>query len=466
LAPAFSWFLALRYLVSRWVTLLGVMGVAVAVWAMIAVIAVFSGFISEIRAGVRTASPELLLTELGHECDFAKLAPVLRAEADIAAFAPRVQIDALIAAYGNHRRAVQSTRPIETSQLGRNFVRVVGIDVAAERETNEFSTWLSRVGEELQVEDRAQPFAVSDARVARARRQAGEDTRRPLLARPDGLILSERRLTRGEPIALGSRIDIISARFVRAANGESTVGPGRHVTALSGAYQSGHRSHDEAVVLADLEFVRRMLGYAADESDIELVTHVAIRAKPGADLTTLAARLTNAVAKVGGGRVLTWEQQNATYLGAVDRERTMMKICTFVIMLVAGFLIYATLHMMVTQKVRDIGVLTAMGATPHGVQTIFLLAGLVIGLVGCALGAASGIASAVYLNTVNDFTRANFGVELFPTDVYALDRIPYQLDASWILQVLACALGLALVVAWLPARRAARMHPVQALAKS
>jgi lipoprotein-releasing system permease protein len=235
---------------------------------------------------------------------------------------------------------------------------------------------------------------------------------------------------------------------------------------LAGAYHTGHRSFDDNVVLADIEFVRRILGYAADESPVELCTQVAIAVRPGVDPSAAAARLQDVVQPVCGGRVLTWEQQNATFLSAVDQERRMMKICLFAIMLVAGFLIYATLHMMVTQKVRDIGILSAMGATPRGVQTIFLTAGLAISLVGCGLGAAAGVASAVYLNPINDFSRERFGRELFPTDVYALDRIPYRLEARWVMQVLGAATALALVVAWLPARRAARMHPVAALAKA
>ena len=235
---------------------------------------------------------------------------------------------------------------------------------------------------------------------------------------------------------------------------------------LTGAFASGHRTFDESAVLVDIEFLRRMLGFGADESDLELCTQIVVRARPGADAAKLAVRLAAAVAGTCGGQVLTWEEQNATFLGAVDRERTMMTVCLFAVMLVAAFLIYATLHMMVVQKIRDIGVLTAMGATPYGVQMIFLLSGAIIALLGAGSGVALGVASTVYLNPLNELLRTNFGVELFPTDVYALDKIPYELDPTWVAQVAAAATILALLVAWLPARRAARMRPVQARAHS
>ncbi len=89
---AFSWFLATRYLVTRRVNALGVGGVAVAVWALIVVIAVFSGFIGEIRDSIRTSSPELLLTNLAPDRDhsYEALREVIEADQDVLATAPRL----------------------------------------------------------------------------------------------------------------------------------------------------------------------------------------------------------------------------------------------------------------------------------------------------------------------------------------------------------------------------------------
>ncbi|MEZ5965147.1 MAG: FtsX-like permease family protein [Planctomycetota bacterium] len=468
MADAYAWFLAWRYLWARRITLIGMGGVALAVWALIAVIAVFSGFIGEIRAGARRASPDLLLTEVKPECDFAVVAPILQRDPDVVAVAPRVHQDAVIAAYGRHARYVQATRPVETSPLSRNFVRVLGIDVAAETRASDLVACLQLRPEDshLQVPDLEHPFDLPREDMERALRAASPDLRTPLVGKLDGLVMSVRRLTRGEPIERGSRIDVVAGRFVHSPDGGTEVGASRRPTVLTGAFACNHRIFDDVAVLADIEFVRGLLGYAADESDIELCTSVAIRVRPGADLDGVARRLAAAVHDVSGGRVLTWEEQNSTFLSAVDQERRMMKICLFAVMLVAGFLIYATLHMMVMQKVRDIGILTSMGGTGRGVQTIFLVGGLAIAGVGSAIGVVAGVASALYLNPINDFSRRTFGRELFPTDVYALNQIPYELDGRWIVQVVVAAIALALIVAWLPARRAARLNPVEALAKA
>ena len=140
-----------------------------------------------------------------------------------------------------------------------------------------------------------------------------------------------------------------------------------------------------------------------------------------------------------------------------------MKLVLFVIMVVAAFLMFATLSMMVTEKVHDIGILTAMGATRFGVLQVFMSCGLAIAVAGTVLGILLGCLSAVYLDDFNQWLRASFGIDLFPTTVYNLRRVPYHLDPLWIAQVAAMALGVGVVVSGVPAWRASRHDPVTSL---
>ena len=112
---AYSTFLARRYLFSRWVNVLGTIGVAVAVWALIVVVAVFSGFIGEIREGIRGATPDLLLSGLAEDTSFAAVDLALRDDRDVASTAPRLRHYGMYYPYGRRTKQVPMTRSLKCS---------------------------------------------------------------------------------------------------------------------------------------------------------------------------------------------------------------------------------------------------------------------------------------------------------------------------------------------------------------
>lgn len=464
--PAFSWFLALRYLVTRWVSVIGLLGVALAVWAMIVVIAVFSGFIGDTRRGIREASPDLLLVELPADADFVELQEVIGTDPDVAAVAPRVTHDAILDPQARFK-IPRHTDPIGSSlSASNNYVLVMGVDPEAEERTTGFTDWLRELNDtrtsawiqrpsDYAVEDVSKPFEVSPERIRLASRGRQGNG---LLGPEDGIVLGMFRIRNGDLIRPGEKVDVATGRFT-TENGEPEFKTVRISLYLSGAYRTKHRFLDLSMCLMDIETLRQHMGHADPLDEHEWVTEVAIKVRAGADPKTVGLRLEKALADRGGGKALTWEEQNATYLNAVNRERTMMKIVLFAVLVVAGFLIFATLHMMVVQKTKDIGILSSLGATPTGIGAVFIFGGLAVGVFGCSLGLVTGYSTAYFLNEICEF----FGIHLFPPELYALDEVPVNLETPWMLQVAAGALALSLLVAWLPARRAARQDPVKAL---
>jgi lipoprotein-releasing system permease protein len=160
---------------------------------------------------------------------------------------------------------------------------------------------------------------------------------------------------------------------------------------------------------------------------------------------------------------LTWVQQNAVFLDAVDTERAMTTLVLFAVMLIAAFLIFATLHMMVTQKTKDIGILCALGGSPRGIGQIFTRCGFVIGAFGVLGGCGLGLLTLDNLNGINDWLYEQTGFELFPRSLFDLPKVPYRIEPEWTVAVAIGSFLLTLLVAWLPARKAARMQPVKAL---
>lgn len=462
---AFAWHLAFRFLLTRWVNLLSATGVAVAVWALIVVIAVFSGFIGDIRDNLHSATPDLLVTDLPADQDEAPVRAVTDADPDVIASAPRAEHYGVIFYRGRRIELLptQNTREAEPADI--NFVRVLGIDAQAEARTTGLTAWLEGVRPAARVGNLEQPFAIEDE-VARTGLAISAPDIDPNL-RFDGILLGEHRLRDsdwGADYQRGRMLDLVSARFVE---GDDGMEPAEIKASFqeAGAFASRHRTFEATTALVPIESVRTMLGHdAEDEESVALVTSVALKLADNANITAARQRIADSLAAADiSCRVLTWEQQNATFLGAVDQERNMMKVVLFAVMLIAAFLIYATLHMMVVQKTKDIGVLSALGGDRGSIQGTFLICGFVIGMLGCTLGAALGLLSLVYLNPFNDWLYDTYGLELFPRTLYDLPEIPWRLEPTWLVQVLVGALLLTLFVAWLPARRAARMRPVEAL---
>ena len=469
MAPAYSWFLALRYLLARRVSTLGIAGVAVAVWALIVVIAVFSGFIHEIRSHIRGATSDLILTGIRENCSYEELDEVIRKDPAVLSTAPRLQHYAILLPRGTIKRRVVMTAATGNVPTSNNFVSLIGIDPEREAETTEFRQWVARVDDPShRVAEPDRPLHIPEYLHRLGMVRAGEETPETLLSTGPGLILGLRRIERGERMKGGQLVDLVTAQIDRDVDPEGVrtenVVRIKKTFVLGGGFETRYRKFDEMYAFIDIDELRTMLGQDPDSWDsIDVVSEVAIKLRPDADPLEAQKRLAHSTGEIAGGEIQTWEEQEAVFLGAVEHERAMMKIVLFAVMLVAAFLIYATLHMMVMQKVKDIGILTSLGAVPGGIAAIFLACAVVIGTIGCSLGLTAGLLSVHYLNDVNDWSLSNFGVALFPPRLYDLDQIPYRIEPAWIIQVMVAAFALSILVAYFPARRAARLHPVQAL---
>lgn len=170
--------------------------------------------------------------------------------------------------------------------------------------------------------------------------------------------------------------------------------------------------------------------------------------------------------------ITTWEESRKTLLTAVAMERRIMAFILFFFLVVAGFSISAILILIVLEKVRDIGILRAMGASANGAAGIFLMYGVMIGLLGALIGLALGVAfvsnidyieQAVYHATVILKIPDENGWQPFPPEIYDLPAIPRIIDWWTNMQVVATAFLVSLLASVIPAWRAARLKPVEAI---
>ncbi|MFT4512600.1 MAG: ABC-type lipoprotein release transport system permease subunit [Planctomycetota bacterium] len=491
---AFSPFLALRYLVTRRINILGVLGVAFAVWAMLVVDGVFTGFVRDIRANVESSAPPLLLTDLPHDSSFTDFQNALADDPDVVVLAPRLRQHAMLqpVRQNGSARATAGSDQLDFDHTKNGFAMLIGIDPTLEMKVVSIPAWLQRGVDEIARYNRAQPLSTvfnepDPERLAemklpdrvewRARQAAGlphdPDINNHRSSLP-GILMGWRRVFSLPHIRDGDRIEVVCASFPggEEEDGSATMRTTQKPFASAGWFGSGNRMFDEVTALVPIESLRTMLGHDIDDlTSIPLVSDVAIRPRAGitgSELEALQRRLekkAQAVLPEGSKpcSVLTWQEQNSVYLKAVEQEHAMMQIVLMIVMLVSAFVIYATLHMMVVQKIKDIGILAAVGGSPRSIGTVFLINGTVVGVLGSLFGVAAGILSAIWINPINDWVYATFRLELFPRETFDLEGIPCHLEPSWVTTVAIGAIVLSIVVAFIPARKAARMNPVTAL---
>jgi lipoprotein-releasing system permease protein len=164
-----------------------------------------------------------------------------------------------------------------------------------------------------------------------------------------------------------------------------------------------------------------------------------------------------------GLRVSDWRTRNARLVGALELERVMMFLILGLIVLVASMNVIASFTMLVRTKGRGIAILRTMGATRGGVVRIFFLASASVGVVGTLVGAALGLLICGNMKTLGAILTAATGGPMRSGEVDFLASLPVRVNMSEVVAILVLALALSLAAAIYPARRAAKLDPVEAL---
>lgn len=440
-------FLAVRYLLTRPINLLGMLGILLSVWALVLVVSIFSGFLVEIERHVRSASADVSVHRLPPWASGQALEQALRDDPNVQDVAPRLVHYGMLGRPGD--------RPKPPPLLGRTalhggdqpFLLVLGVDAAAEAAVTGFAGWLREpsIPPDLRVADPAAPLAAADGT-------------------PQVLVGLERMQREG--LRRGDRVLLTTGRLQGDGDGQKGLQQISLELQVAGAFKTRHGGFDGNNVFVDREVLRQALF----PDRLDAVQEIAVRLRDESTLAATADRLQRLVVRaldrgddLARGHVQSWRDKNGQFLRSVEHQRGLLKIVLVVIMVTAAFLMLATLSMMVTEKTADIGILTAMGGTPLGVLQVFLACGLTITAIGVGLGLFAGTLTAVYLEEIRRFVLWVTGVDLFPLQVYNLDRVPCALEPLWLLQVAAMAFATGAVVSAWPAWRAARHDPLVSL---
>lgn len=151
----------------------------------------------------------------------------------------------------------------------------------------------------------------------------------------------------------------------------------------------------------------------------------------------------------------TWIQQQKQLFAALKMEQILSGLILSLIMLVAAFNIVSMLLMVVMEKYRDIAILKSMGATDAGIMRIFIVQGMVIGVIGAALGVALGLTLC--------WLQIRYGFLRFDESVYQFSVVPIKIEPLRIALVAGIAVLISFLTTLYPSWQAARMKPAESL---
>ena len=260
------------------------------------------------------------------------------------------------------------------------------------------------------------------------------------------------RLAERYGFKVGQKISLISPRGTVTPFGTA---PRQRQFTLVAIFRVGLSEYDLNFTFSSIETASGFFGFGPHRGAVDVIID-------DPDLIDMRAPQLRAAA--GAGNYLTdWKQSNRTLAGALEVERNVMFIILTMILLVAALNIISGLVMLVRDKGRDIAVLRSMGGSRGMILRVFFITGASIGVIGTLAGLVTGVLISNYVEEIRQFLIWTTGANLFPAEIYFLERMPSRILLKDVVQIALMALTLSFLSTLYPAWRAASQDPVELL---
>jgi lipoprotein-releasing system permease protein len=401
----FELHIALRYLLAKRkqafisvISLISTLGVTVGVMALVIALALMTGLQGEIRDRILGANPHIYVWKTDGIADYRAESEKLRRVPHVIGAAPAILGKAMI-----------------TGPRTPDFVNLTGIDPGLEASVSDLQSALQTGTFE-------------------GLRPAGDDL---------GGILLGKDLARNLGVTVGDSVSVMTPEGTLSPMG---LIPRARRLRVAGTFSLGLYELDTTTGFVSIDVAERL--FRKDQIDMIQLRVDDILAAP-----EVARSIT---ASLGDKYLATdWTEMNRSFFQALSLEKVAMSLTIGLIMMVAGQNIFASLILLVMEKNRDIAILKTMGASARSVTAIFILQGVIIGIIGTAVGATAGYALAYVLD--------RYKLIKIPMDVYQVSHVPFKVLPSDMAIVVLAAILVCLVATIYPSRQAARLDPAQAL---
>jgi lipoprotein-releasing system permease protein len=402
---AFELFVAMRYLLAgrrqafiSVISLISIIGVAVGVMALLVALALMTGLQGELRDRIVGSAAHVFVPKVGGIQDAAAERAKLMTIPRIQGAAPVVLGKGLI-----------------RSDTSEAFITVKGIEPAGEKTVTQLNA---------------------------AMRQGSLDSLDRGDERVPGILLGV-DLAAALEVGIGGTVQILSTQ-----GDLSPMGPVFRPRSFEvvGIFSLGLFEFDSAYGIVRLDAAQRMLG-----PDIPVFLEARID-----DMFKAEEVVEDITTRLGAEYMpQSWMDMNKSLFSALWLEKMAISITIGLIVMVAALNIVASLVLLVMEKSRDIAILKTMGSSAASIRRIFMLQGLIIGLIGTAAGAIGG-GTLIYI-------LDRYKLISVPVDVYQISYVPFVLEPGDFLVVIVAAVLICFVATIYPSRQASRLDPAQAL---
>jgi len=422
----FELFLALRYLRPKRtfvsvITLISILGVALGVAVLIIVISVMSGFDHDMRDRILGFNAHITVIQTNAESqstvpmkDYERVANLVSQNKKVRGVSPFVFGPVLVETTGDTNHASLFDTPM-----------LRGSDPATEGKVSKL------------------PQQMIDGKF--------DLSGRGLIVGAD--FANNLRLSVGDHLSIHSPREIKQMKAAHDKKEDFAILPDDYE--VRGIFQTGWNEYDSRVVVASLENAQDL--YDLDES----VHGLLVMINDPYEATMVKGELAQALK--GDYFVSTWMEQNKAILGALVVEKNMMFYLLFFIVLVAALCILSAQITFVIQKTREIGMLKALGATKLQISGIFLGQSAIIGIIGVASGYGLGMLMLAIRNPFLHLMNRWTGFDLFPASVYGFGELPAIILPRDVAIICVSSFIICILGGVLPAIRAGRLKPVEAL---
>ena len=268
----------------------------------------------------------------------------------------------------------------------------------------------------------------------------------------DAQVIMGYRLARRLGVRIGDSVTLISPKGNITAFG--TIPKMKRYTVI-GTFDTSMFEYDDNFMFMPLSEAQHFFKTEGGVSHLEVFVPETER---------LSAVINEAFEKMGDrAQVYDWRHTNQAFFNAIEVERNVMFLILTLIIIVAAFNMISGLIMLVQDKAKDIAILRTMGMSRGGIQRVFLMSGVTVGVAGTVAGVILGLAFSYNIDAIKAWLEGLSGRELFSAEIYFLSHLPAKVDINEVIVVTIMSLVLSLLATVYPSWKASRTDPVEAL---